>query len=309
MRSGKIPIENRGFKLSQVISMCTELMLPRALEKGIKLTTDVDKTISDELIGDPTRLNQVLINLIANAIKFTSKGGVSVNVKLLSEEKSEIALEFAIKDTGIGIPRNKLATIFEAFTQANNDTARRYGGTGLGLTIVKQLAELQGGSVAVSSEEGKGSCFYFRIKYKNSPEPVPSNKPVQNVSVTDLKKLSVLLVEDNAMNQLLAKKVLTDWGWSVEVVENGLEAIELFAKKDFDVILMDIQMPEMDGYEATRQIRNNFPSPKCNIPIMAMTAHIMPTEEEKCYNAGMNGYISKPFDTHLLYSKIASIVK
>ncbi len=310
MRSGKIPIENRGFRLSQVTSMCVELMSPKASEKGIKLSANIDKNVPDELIGDSTRLNQVLINLAANAIKFTSKGGVDINVKLLSEKKDNIELEFTVKDTGIGIPKDKLATIFEAFTQANNDTARRYGGTGLGLAIVKQLAELQGGSVAVSSEEGRGSCFYFRIKYKkNNVSFVNSNTISTNGKEKKLKGLNVLLVEDNAMNQLLARKVLSDWGWNIVVVENGIEAIDEVTRNDFDIVLMDIQMPEMDGYEATRQIRHNLPEPKRHVPIMAMTAHIMPSEEEKCYEAGMNGYISKPFDTQTLYTKIESIIE
>jgi PAS domain S-box-containing protein len=310
MRSGKIPIENRGFRLSHVTAMCIELMHPKASEKGIDLTVSIDENVPDELIGDPTRLNQVLINLAANAIKFTSKGGVNIYVKLLSEKKDNIELEFTVKDTGIGIPKDKLSTIFEAFTQANNDTARRYGGTGLGLAIVKQLAELQGGSVAVSSEEGKGSCFYFRIKYKkNNVSFVNPTTISKNGKEKRLKNLNVLLVEDNAMNQLLARKVLSDWGWNIMVVENGIEAIDKVTQNDFDIVLMDIQMPEMDGYEATRQIRSTLPEAKRHVPIMAMTAHVMPSEEERCYNAGMNGYISKPFDTQTLYTKIESIIE
>jgi PAS domain S-box-containing protein len=309
MRSGKIPIEKRGFKLKSIISSCVELMLPKAVEKGIELSANIDKNIPDNLIGDDTRLNQVLINLIANAIKFTSKGEVTVRLKLLSETTESVGIELAVTDTGIGIPQDKLLTIFEAFTQANNNTARRYGGTGLGLAIVKQLADLQEGSVSVTSEEGKGSCFYFRIKYRKNNMPITqinSNKIDQK---NGLGKLKVLLVEDNAMNQLLAQKILGDWGWKVDTVENGIEAIEKLKVKDFDIVLMDIQMPEMDGYEATRQIRSDLPAPKCNVPIMAMTAHVMPSEEEKCYKIGMNSYISKPFDTTVLYNKIALLVK
>ncbi|MGP8215493.1 MAG: ATP-binding protein [Bacteroidia bacterium] len=308
MRSGKIPIEQRIFSLSRVIAMCTELMTHKASEKGIKLITSIDKNIPDELIGDPTRLNQVLINLTANAIKFTAKGEVSIGVNLLSEKNNETELEFTVKDSGIGIAKDKLATIFEAFTQANNDTARRYGGTGLGLAIVKQLIELQGGSIAVSSEEGKGSCFYFRIKYKNNPTSEVSNIKPTLAHKEHIKNLNVLLVEDNTMNQLLTCKVLKEWGWNIEVVENGLEAIEQVKSTHFDLILMDIQMPGMDGYEATRQIRNSLPEPKCHVPIMAMTADVLPSEEEKCYKAGMNGYISKPFDTQTLYSKIKFVL-
>jgi PAS domain S-box-containing protein len=310
MRAGKIPIEERGFQLSQLILLCSELMLPKASEKGIQLSTEVDKNIPDNLVGDPTRLNQVLLNLTANAIKFTSKGGVTIGVKMLSQQEDKVELEFSVKDTGIGIPKDKLGSIFEAFTQANNDTARIYGGTGLGLAIVKQLADLQGGSVAVTSEENKGSCFYFRIRYKKNTGKEIINHQGKNgvVKEKEIKNLNVLLVEDNNMNQLLAQKILNEWGWKIETVGNGIKAIETLEKKDFDIVLMDIQMPEMDGYEATRQIRSKLPIPKRNIPIMAMTAHVMAGEEEKCLQVGMNGYISKPFDPELLYSKIAAIV-
>jgi len=308
MKSGKIPIEKRAFKLSQIIAMCNELMHPKASEKGIKLSTHIDKNIPDNLMGDPTRLNQVILNFTANAIKFTTKGEVTINAKLLSESGDEVYLELMVKDSGIGIPKDKLSTIFEPFIQADTDIAKRYGGTGLGLAIVKQLAELQNGSVEVLSEEGKGSSFYFRIKYKIAKAPLADDKVAVNVR-KEIKHLNVLLVEDNKMNQLLALKVLSDWGWGVEIVENGLDAIKKLNNKDFDIILMDIQMPEMDGYEATRRIRNELPAPKCNVPIMAMTAHVMPSEEEKCYTVGMNGYISKPFDTQVLYAKIASILE
>ncbi len=308
IKSGKMPIEQREFKLSQSISMCTELMRPKALKKGINLFSSIDPKIPNDLIGDPTRLNQILINLTANAIKFTSKGEVSINVKMISEQKNEYEVEFAVKDTGIGIPNEKLALIFDAFTQAELDTSRKYGGTGLGLAIVKQLAELQGGSISVTSEEGRGSCFYFKVKYKKGNAQSIFNK-TDNITYQEkkIKNLNVLLVEDNDMNQLLAKKIFSDWGWNINVAGNGIEAIESIKKKDFDIILMDLQMPEMDGYEATSKIRGTLPPPKCNVPILAMTANVMSSEEEKCYKAGMNGYISKPFEAEVLYSRIVSI--
>jgi len=308
MRSGKIPIEQTKFKLSRVISMSVELMQPKALKKGIKLSSKINEDIPDRLMGDATRLNQVLLNLTANAVKFTAKGEVKIIVKKLSEDEDQVELEFVVKDTGIGIPQDKLDTIFEAFTQANSDTARRYGGTGLGLSIVKELATLQGGSVSVKSKLGKGSSFHFRIKYKKNVLPSSGESDKTILPEKNTKKRNVLLVEDNDMNQLLAHKVLSDWGWSIDIVDNGVEALKKLQESDFDIVLMDIQMPEMDGYEATRQIRNHFPSPKCNVPIMAMTAHVLPSEEEKCRNAGMNGYISKPFDPETLYTKIIDII-
>lgn len=309
MRAGKIPIVNTKFKLSRIVSMCVDLMHPRALKKEISLSAHIDSNVPNRLIGDATRLNQVLLNLTANAVKFTAKGGVAIHVKLLSEYDDEAELEFMVEDTGIGIPKDKLSTIFEAFTQADNNTARKYGGTGLGLSIVKELATLQGGSISVESEEGKGSRFYFRIKYRKDTSPVVSKDDREIMLEKKKVKYKVLLVEDNDMNQLLAHKVLSDWGWDIDIAENGVEALKKLKEKDFDIILMDIQMPEMDGYEATHQIRNNFPAPKCNIPIMAMTAHVLPSEEEKCNEAGMNGYISKPFNPDVLYSKIAGIIE
>jgi len=308
IKSGKIPIEQREFKLSHIVSLCADLMLPKAIEKAIKINTRIDKNIPDSLIGDPTRLNQVLLNLTANAIKFTPHGEVSIEANLISDNKEDVLLEFLITDTGIGIPANKLSTIFDAFTQANNDTARKYGGTGLGLAIVKQLIELQGGSVSVSSTEEKGSCFSFRISYEKGMAK-HIHEDVKAISANgNLKDVKILLVEDNAMNQLLAKKVLGDWGCNVQVAENGKAAIEKLEKGDFDVVLMDIQLPEMDGYEATQRIRNDLSKPKCDTPIIAMTAHVMHSEEEKCYKVGMNGYVSKPFNTSTLYTKITSVV-
>jgi len=308
IKSGKIQIENKFFKLSHIVLMCAELMRPKAIEKGISLSVSLDKNIHDDLIGDSTRLNQVLLNLLANAIKFTNQGEVTVNVKLLAEENNETEIEFTVSDTGIGIDEDKLATIFEAFIQADNDTARQYGGTGLGLAIVKQLVELQNGSVSVRSEKGKGSSFYFRINYKKASVLADRNLTIAEFPEKKLQKLNVLLVEDNEMNQLLAHKVLSDWGWDIVITKNGVEALKKMGKEDFDIILMDIQMPKMDGYEATRQIRQSLQHPKCDVPILAMTAHVMPNEEKKCYKAGMNGYISKPFDTKTLYAKIAAIV-
>jgi CheY-like chemotaxis protein len=224
---------------------------------------------------------------------------------MLSNEKEEVEIQLSVKDTGIGIPKDKLTNIFEAFTQADNDTARIYGGTGLGLAIVKQLVELQNGSVDVSSTEGKGSCFKVRIKYKRASETILSSTYI-HTEEKEIGNLNVLLVEDNMINQLLAQKVLSDWGWNVDTVENGIGAIEKIKRTDFDVVLMDIQMPEMDGYETTEHIRR-LPVPKGNVPILAMTAHVMPNEEQRCYAIGMNGYISKPFNTQTLYAKIVSI--
>ncbi len=310
MQSGKVSFEQINFRLSQTMSTVTEMMLPKSVEKNIQLSTVIDKNIHDRLIGDPTRLNQILLNLLGNAVKFTPKGEIKITVSLLSENNEQVELKFSVKDTGIGIPKENLDSIFEEFRQAANDTTRKYGGSGLGLSIVKQLVEMQGGKISVESQVGVGSTFSLNLKFqKNFNSDGEKGNPMKEEKRTPLiEGLNILLVEDNILNQVLAKKVLTDWHWNVEVAENGLVALEKLKKQDFDIVLMDIQLPEMDGYEATRYIRNKFPPPKCNIPIMAMTAHALAGEEEKCRAAGMNGYISKPFDQKNLYSKIISIL-
>jgi PAS domain S-box-containing protein len=310
MQAGKISLEHLEFSLSQIMSMATELMLQKSVEKSTNLFTKIDKTIPDRLIGDPTRLTQILLNLVGNAIKFTEKGEIKVEVELISEMNDNIKLKFSVTDTGIGIPEEKLSTIFDAFTQATNDTTRKYGGTGLGLAIVKQLVELQGGRVSAKSKVGSGSTFSFTLNFKKNlnPKTIEPKNWAEPAMEEYKEPLNILLVEDNVLNQVLAKKVLTDWNWKVELAENGVIAVKKAMEKDFDIILMDIQLPEMDGYEATRYIRTKFPQPKCNVPIMAMTAHAISSEEEKCANAGMNGYISKPFNQNVLHSKILSIV-
>ncbi len=313
IQSGKIPFEQIPFRLSQVMGLITEMMLPRSMEKKIRLVTVIDKKIPDRLIGDPTRLNQILLNLIGNSIKFTEKGEVKISVSLLSRQEEETALEFSVSDTGIGIHQDKLSKIFEAFTQESSETTRRYGGTGLGLAIVKQLVEMQGGKISVKSTPGVGSVFSFSFKFRIDERPEKETKPAlekaEILQEEKLKGLNVLLVEDNLLNQMLAKKVLTDWSWNVDVAENGSVAVEKVRQKNYDIVLMDIQLPEIDGYEATLQIRNKLPEPKNRVPIMAMTAHAINSEEEKCYSVGMNGYISKPFNQQHLYSKIVSVVK
>ena len=311
MQAGKISFEKVQFSVSQIMSVTVELMLQKSMEKNNKLSASIGKNVPDRLIGDPTRLNQILLNLVGNAIKFTDKGEIKIVAELVSETPEEVELKFLVMDTGIGIPENKLDSIFDAFTQATSDTTRKYGGTGLGLAIVKQLVELHGGHVSVTSKVDAGSTFYFIIKYKKNLHPETNKEPSkdENFLAELVEGLNILLVEDNVLNQVLAKKVLSDWKWNVDIAENGLIAIEKVQAKAYDLILMDIQLPEMDGYEATRYIRTQLPPPKCNTPIMAMTAHAILNEEEKCVTAGMNGYISKPFNQKTLYSKIVSIVR
>lgn len=309
IQSGKISFEQIEFSISQVVSTITELMLPKSVEKNIKLSKSIAKGVPERLIGDPTRLSQILLNLVGNAIKFTEKGEIKINIEQIAEKKDTVNLKFTISDTGIGIPKEKLPNIFDAFTQATYDTNRKYGGTGLGLAIVKQLVGLLGGDIKVTSKLKKGSVFTFNLTYRKNLNPEPAPKVNLNENVfTGINDLNVLLVEDNVLNQILAQKVLSDWGWKVELADNGLSAVEKIEKQNFDMVLMDIQMPEMDGYEATHYIREKMPLPKSAIPIIAMTAHALSGEEEKCLKAGMNGYVSKPFNPQKLYQKINSVL-
>jgi PAS domain S-box-containing protein len=312
IQSGKINFEQIDLRVPQVISTLIELMLPKSVEKNVKLSTRLDKRIPEQLIGDPTRLNQILLNLVGNAIKFTEKGEVRIEADLVNENPTDVKIRFNIVDTGIGVPEAKQATIFDGFSQATDDTTRKYGGTGLGLTIVKQLVELQGGTISVKSKEGEGSEFSVVLSFRKNlhkQSSQPDQVIKQEEEINTLEGIHVLLVEDNYLNQVLATKVLTDWKLNVDVAENGLVALDKLGQFDFDVILMDIQLPEMDGYEATRTIRNKMQGHKSKTPIIAMTAHAINGEADKCFDAGMNDYISKPFDTRVLYSKIAGVLK
>ncbi|MES2730574.1 MAG: response regulator [Bacteroidota bacterium] len=314
IEAGKFILEETNFRLPDIIHPLLQLFKQKANEKNIELTSFIDPETPFDLIGDPVRLNQVLLNIIGNALKFTEVGSVKLHIKAVSQEQSKTLLEFSIEDTGIGIPENKINSIFESFTQASSDTVRKFGGTGLGLTIVKRIVELQGGFVSVKSIPGQGSTFTLQIPLKKSEARVESTKGKETFNnqatvATHLQDVKVLLVEDNKVNQTLAKYVLTKAGCEVEIAENGLIALSKLIEKPYDVVLMDIQMPEMDGYEATHHIRTEFQPPLSQIPIIAMTAHAMSMEAAKCIKAGMNDYISKPFDSANLINKIATQIK
>jgi PAS domain S-box-containing protein len=307
LRSGNINFEKIEFSLLETINSMTKLLLPKVHEKNLNLVMDIDEQICDNLIGDPTRLNQILTNLLSNAIKFTKEGEIKIRVDLVKDDTENIELKFSVIDSGIGILEEKLPTIFEAFTQASSETTRKFGGTGLGLAIVKQLVEHQGGEITVNSKLGKGSAFSFTLSFKKGSGKIKESKinmATELSKVLPAEGLKVLLVEDNELNAILAEKVLSDWNWKVEVAENGFTALEKVRENGFDIVLMDIQLPGMDGYETTRRIRKEIHSPKNNIAIIAMTAHAFVGEEEKCLEAGMDGYISKPFEPENLYMKI-----
>jgi signal transduction histidine kinase/DNA-binding response OmpR family regulator len=312
MEAGKFLLEEADFHLRDVIQSLIHVFEPKAREKNIQLTFSIQPDTPVNLIGDSVRINQVLMNLIGNALKFTEQGSVKLYIKTISQDDLQALLEFSIEDSGIGIPENKLRSIFESFTQGSGDTVRKFGGTGLGLTIVKRIVELHGGTISVQSKLGQGSTFILTLPFQKSAVGATTvEKPVSKsaFAASNLRNVKILLVEDNKVNQTLASYVLTKAGGEVEVAENGLAAIEYLMKKKFDVVLMDIQMPEMDGYEATHYIRTQLQPPASQIPIIAMTAHAMSTESVKCIKAGMDDYVSKPFDSASLINKIVTLIK
>ena len=313
IEEGKMMFDSVPFSLSDTIKSTVLMMQPKSRLKNIILTHQIDESIPGIIIGDSVRLNQILLNLVSNAVKFTEQGSVTISVYCTEETSDEISLEFIIKDTGIGIPLEKQTIIFESFEQAAGGTARRFGGTGIGLSIVKQLVERQNGKIFVNSIPGHGSDFHFRLTFKKSDVASSVNKQItKHITGPELfpeseKLIHVLVVEDNPVNQLLAARVLHKCGFEADIAENGKTAIDKYSKNDYDIILMDLQMPEMDGYETTIHIRS-MDSEKRNIPIIAMTAHTIKGEFERCISIGMTDYISKPFHTNDLCQKIYTYV-
>ena len=305
IEANKMTVEEANFSLSKTVDSVIELLTQNAVEKKIKLLCDIDSAIHDELIGDPTKLSQILFNLIGNALKFTEKGFVELVITEIEGNESESLLKFSVIDSGIGISKDKIDSIFESFNQASNETTRKYGGTGLGLTITRRLVELQGGQITAESIVSKGSEFTFSLKYKKASQiiesPVALN--IKNISPDFLKDINILLVEDNELNQLLAVKVFEKWDKKIDIANNGVEAIEKVSTSFYDIILMDIQMPGMDGIELTRYIRSSM-GEKSNIPIIALTAHATKAEERRCFENGVNDYLSKPYNFEELLNKL-----
>ncbi|MEM8896135.1 MAG: response regulator, partial [Bacteroidota bacterium] len=307
--SGKLEFDHSAIDIRALVQNLLQTYQTKADEKGIALELSADKKVPQTIYTDHTRLSQVLSNLVSNAIKFTDKGRVEVSMKQVMRTKDRSAIKFKVEDTGIGIPREKQAMIFETFTQASSTTTREFGGTGLGLAITKKLLDLQGVAIHLFSLSGKGSRFYFTQTFdipKDSPKRVPELQlTINEKQDQDLAGLNILLVEDNEVNVLVAKKFLTKWQAKVHTVENGQEAVdEITTGGDkYDLILMDLQMPIMDGYTASREIRKVG----YERPIIALTASALMEVEEKVKNAGMDDYVTKPFNPNDLLSKILRI--
>lgn len=303
--AGKMTFEQTPFKMAVSFSAMLHLFEAKIQEKNLVLVKEYDNRIPDVLLGDPVRLHQIILNLMSNAVKFTAKGNITVSVKLIDEDEEKVSVEFAVADTGIGIAENKIETIFENFQQASSRTSRLYGGTGLGLSIVKQLVELQGGTISVKSKIDEGSVFSFILNFQKTNAEVEAGTEMLELN-KEIQSIKVLVVEDIALNQLLMKTLLDDFGFEQDIAANGKIAIEKVKDKSYDIILMDLQMPVMNGFEATDYIRQTL---KLNIPIIALTADVTTVDLAKCKEVGMNDYIAKPVDERLLYNKMLGLVR
>ena len=297
IEAGRLKLESIEFNLRECMAESIRMLAVRARENGLELTCEILPEVPERVVGDLNRLRQIIINLIGNAIKFTARGQVGLRISLDSHAPGDFQLHFVVTDTGVGIAKEKQKLIFEAFSQADTSTARKFGGTGLGLSISTQLVALMGGKIWVESALGHGSQFHFTGNFGEASqvvEAVSSSVPSQLAAAKTHRKLRVLLAEDNAVNQKIAARVLEKQGHHVTVAADGRQALAALDRAIFDVVLMDVQMPEMDGFEATAAIRGHERETGNHIPIIAMTAHAMPGDRERCIAAGMDSYIAKP---------------
>lgn len=299
IEAGKMSLQKIPFNLKKILQNIISSNEFRAEQKGIGLFLKFDEKLNATLLGDPIRLSQVLLNLVSNAIKFTDIGKIIIEARVVTKMNNALVVEFNVIDTGKGISPEKHKLIFESFTQEDSSISRKYGGTGLGLSISKQLVELMGGDLRVKSELGEGSTFSFVVGFPISQEPIEEAKQ-NHLSSNSLIGKKILLVEDNAMNQFFAQKLLEGWGMKVDIAQNGREGVEKFRAKYYDGILMDIQMPEMDGFQATKIIRTE----STKVPIIALTALVVDEEIEHFSRVGMNDYIAKPFVPDELMQKL-----
>jgi CheY-like chemotaxis protein/nitrogen-specific signal transduction histidine kinase len=303
IEAGMLRIEEAPFRVSEIINTVEAMLKPKVEEKNLKLVVKVDSDVPEFVLGDAVRLSQILVNLVNNAVKFTEDGGIYLRVTPVKTEGEKVTLEFLVRDTGIGISEQKQKTIFDRFEQAEASTTRRFGGTGLGLSIVKNLVDLKKGTISLYSQPGIGTSFTVELPFKITDEVVKiSETRKSKINLPQMKtETKILIAEDNVMNQRLIKHLMKNWNFNYDLVFNGAQAIEALKKQSYGLVLMDIQMPEMDGYSATAHIRSVMRS---DIPIIAMTAHAMSGEKEKCLKAGMTDYLSKPINEDLLFEMI-----
>jgi two-component system sensor histidine kinase/response regulator len=319
IEAGKLELELVPVALRALLDEILRPLAIRAEAKGLRLVLRVAPEIPQTVVSDPVRLRQILTNLVGNALKFTSEGEVTISVRLVEAAEDRLRLAFAVRDTGVGIAPEQVGRIFEAFEQADGSTTRKYGGTGLGLSICQRLVEMLGGRIIVESEPGLGSTFKFEIDATSSTERIEKSPPLSpglspaSVSPGAVRSavvggLEILLVEDNLVNQKLAVLLLEKYRHKVTLVADGQEAVDALARRSFDLVLMDVQMPVMDGFTATTQIRIRERGTSMRVPIIAMTAHAMKGDRERCLEAGMDGYVSKPIHPQALYEEMDRVL-
>lgn len=297
IEAGKLDLESTNFSLDEMLKSLEDLFIAQLKDKDLELKYTLDPSIPPFLKGDPLRIKQILLNLISNGLKFTEEGGIYITVEA-RQLKPEIVIEISVRDTGIGIPNDKQKTLFEAFTQVDSSTTRKYGGTGLGLQISKSLVEIMGGTIRLNSQLDKGSSFTFDLHLQEGEEVISISSDSQNTDKSSVADLHVLVAEDNATNQMVVGAMLKRLGYAYDICNNGQEAINALNKKQYDMILMDCQMPVLDGFAATEKIRMN---PKWQtLPIIALTAGATDKEQKQCFEAGMNDFLSKPITINVL---------
>jgi two-component system, sensor histidine kinase len=301
IEAGKVELVEIEFSINDNFTELTKALKLRAIEKGLDFTWNIDEKVEGNLLGDVHRLNQVVTNLINNAVKFTQQGSIrfQISLKHNSDDKQDVL--FSVSDTGIGIAAERQSAVFQAFAQEDSSTTRKYGGTGLGLSISKKIVEMMGGELHLESEKNVGTTFSFTLQLKK----VSKQHSVKKEFAPDLQGSRILLVEDNKVNQFLANALLVSWNAEVEISEDGLDAVERMKNNGFDLILMDLQMPLMDGFEATEQIRQTLHSA---VPIIGLSANALNGERERSLEMGMNDYVSKPFQPEMLYEKIHALI-
>ena len=306
IEAGKLNFEIIPFDLREIVNDLVTLHSLKAEQQGVMLRCQIDDNIPDMLRGDPTRIRQILVNLVSNALKFTREGEVNIHVSALTRSENCIDIKIEVKDTGIGIPRHAQSSLFKAFTQADGSTTRKYGGTGLGLAIVSQLVDMMGGELGLESEEGEGANFWFVVPLEVSRLSVRKSEQVVETPPQEALSGKILLVEDNPVNQMVAGKMLEKIGISASFAENGKQALARLQEEQYDLVLMDCQMPEMDGFEATRQMRQQkiLSIRQSSMPVIAMTANVMEGDKQRCLDAGMDDYLGKPVKMDELESVI-----
>ena len=303
---GEPRIELASVDLPSAIDNALTLIKERAGRHGIELSRVVDPAVSG-IVADERKFKQILLNLLSNACKFTKEGEVALRARKVADGRDWV--ELAVADTGIGITKEAQAKIFTPFSQAETSITRKYGGTGLGLSICKSLIEMQGGEIWLESKVGTGSTFRFIVPYKKEEITETTTESFNFMNYQALSKCKILVAEDVEINQFLARHIIESWGAEVHIVDNGQKALDKITNEDYDIILMDIQMPHLNGYETTEIIRKQMPAPINQIPILAQTANVLKSEMDKCFEVGMNDYISKPFDTEILFSKITQLIQ